>query len=134
MSVKQATKKFGVDWTTKACVAEIKQIHMRKKFVPKHRHELTPKQQERMVEAFIFLIEKRSGVIKARKVLGGNLQHDYISKDEASSSMAYTESVIMKAVIDAKERRNVATVDIPNAFCQTVITDEDAKHWIIVRL
>ena len=24
MSVKQATKKFGVDWTTKACVAEIK--------------------------------------------------------------------------------------------------------------
>ena len=40
----------------------------------------------------------------------------------------------MTAVIDAKERRDVATVDIPNAFCQTVITDEDAKHWIIVRL
>ena len=44
MPVKQATKKLGIDRTTKACVAEIKQIHMRKKFVPKHRHELTPKQ------------------------------------------------------------------------------------------
>jgi hypothetical protein len=80
MSVKQSTKKFGADWTTKSCVAVIKQIHMRKTFVPKHRHELTPKQQERMVEAFIFLTEKRSGEIKARKVLGGNVQLDYISK------------------------------------------------------
>ena len=44
MLVKQATKKFGVDWTAKSCVKEIKQIHMHKTFVPKHRHELTPKQ------------------------------------------------------------------------------------------
>ena len=87
--VKQATKKIGVDWTTKACVAEIKQILVRKTFVPKHRHELTPKQRERMVEAFIFLTEKRSGEIKARKVLGGKVQRDYISKDEASPPTAY---------------------------------------------
>ena len=40
----------------------------------------------------------------------------------------------MTAVIDAKERRDVATVDIPNAFCQKVIGDKDAKHRIIVRL
>ena len=87
-----------------------------------------------MVEAFIFLTEKRSGEIKAQKVLGGNVQRDYISKDEASSPTAYTESVIMTAVIDAKVRRDIKTVDIPNAFCQTVITDKDAKHRIIMRL
>ena len=125
MSVK-AAKNFGADRTTKACVKDIKQIHMHKTFVPKHRHELTPKQQERMVEAFIFLTEKRSGEIKARKVLGGNVQRKYFSKDEASSPTAYTESVIMTAVIDAKERRDVTTVDIPNAFCQLAITDKDA--------
>ena len=67
MLAKQATKTFGVNQTNKACVAEIKQIHMCKTFVPKHRHELTPKQQERMVEAFIFLTEKRSGEIKAER-------------------------------------------------------------------
>ena len=115
-------------------MAEINQIHMRKTFVPKHWHKLIPKQQARMVEAFIFLTEKRSGEIKAQKVLGGNVQRYYISKDEASSPTAYTESVIMTAVIDVKERRDVATVDILNAFCQTVITDEDAKYRIIVRL
>ena len=55
MLVKQATKKFGANRTNKACVAEIKQIHIRKTFVPKHWHEMTPKQRARMVEAFIFL-------------------------------------------------------------------------------
>ena len=134
MSVKQATKEFGADRTKRACEAEVKQIHMRNTFVPKHRHELTTKQKARMVESFIFLTEKRSGEIKARKVLGGNVQRDYISKDEASSPTAYTEAVILTAVIDAKEKRDVATIDIPNAFCQTVISDEDAEHRIIVRL
>ena len=117
MSVKQATKKFGADWTTKACVAEIRQIHMRKTFVPKHRHELTPKQQGRMEEAFIFLTEKRSGEIKARKLLGGNVQRNYISKDEASSPMAYTESVIMTAVIDAKEKRKKGCRNVGHTQC-----------------
>ena len=89
MSVKQVTKAFGHDRTNKACVAELKQIHMRNTFVRKHRHELTTKQKARMVESFIFLNEKRSGEIKAREVLGGNVQQDCISKEEASSPKAY---------------------------------------------
>ena len=134
MLVKQAMKKFGVDWKNNSCMAEIKQIHMRKTFVPKHWHKLTRKQQARMVEAFIFLTEKRSGEIKAQKVLGGNVQRNYIRKDEASSPTAYMESVIMTAVIDAKERRDVAKEGIPNALCQMMITDKDVKRQIIVRL
>ena len=42
--------------------------------------------------------------------------------------------MILTAIVEAKERRDVATVDIPNAFFQTVITDADAQHCIIVRL
>ena len=45
-----------------------------------------------------------------------------------------TEAVILTAIVDAKEKRDVATVDLPNAFCQTVIIDADAEHCIIVRL
>ena len=66
--------------------------------------------------------------------MGGNIQRNYISKEEASSSTAYTEAVILTAVIDAKERRDAASIHIPNVFCQTVITDKDTEHWIIVRL
>ena len=103
-------------------------------FVPMHQHELTTKQKARMVKSFIFLNKKRSGEIKTQKVLGGNVQRDYISKEEASSPTAYTKAVILTAVIDAKERRDVVTIDIPNAFCQTVISDKDAEHRVIMRL
>ena len=42
----------------------------------------------------------------------------YTPKDEASSPTVATESVLLSCVIDAKERRDVATVDIPGAFMQ----------------
>jgi hypothetical protein len=134
MSIKQSIAKLGFEPTMKSSKAEMKQIHMRDSFRPKHYRELTPKQKARMVESFIFLKEKKDGTLKARAVLGGNVQRDYITKDEASSPTAYTEAVILTAIADAKEERDVATVDLPNAFCQTVITDADAEHPIIVRL
>ena len=76
MSIKQCIKKLGVGKTTEASVAEIKQIHMRDCFKPKHYHKLTREQKAKMVESFIFLKEKKDGTLKARAVLGGNVQQD----------------------------------------------------------
>jgi hypothetical protein len=132
--MKESTKWFGKTRTKDACRKEIKQIHMKNTFVPKHWYELSKKQKAQMLEAFIFLTKKRSGEIKARKVLGGNTQRSYISKDVASSPTASTVAVMITAVIDSKEKRHVAMVDIPNAFVQTVIKDKDVEHQIIVRL
>ena len=134
MSIKKSIKKLGIEPTMKSSRAEMKQIHMRDSFKPKLYHEMTQKQKARMVESFIFLKEKKDGTLKAQTVLGGNVQPDYITKDEASLPTAYTEAVIITAIVDNKERRDVATVDIPNAICQTVITNADAEHHIIVRL
>ncbi len=134
MSIKPSIAKLGLEPTMKLSKAEMKQIHMRDSFRPKHYRELTPKQKARMVESFIFLKEKKDGTLKARAVLGGNVQRDYITKEKASLPTAYTEAVILTAIADAKEERDVATVDLPNAFCQTVITNADAQHRIIVRL
>ncbi len=133
-SMKESVKMFGEAHTEEACKKEIKQIHMRNRFVPKHCYELSDKQIGLMLEAFIFLTKKQSGEIKARKVLGGNMQHNYISKEVAKSPTVSTEAVMITAVIDAKEKREVAMVNIPNAFLQTVIKDEDAEHRVIVRL
>jgi hypothetical protein len=36
LSMKAATVKFGEAWTTKACTAKIKQIHIHNTFVPEH--------------------------------------------------------------------------------------------------
>ncbi len=55
LSMKAAEKEFGVERTKKACRLEVKQIHMRNIFVPKHWDDLTPKQRGRILGAFIFV-------------------------------------------------------------------------------
>ncbi len=42
------------------------------------------------------------------------------------------ESVILTSLIDAEEDRDSATIDVPNAFIQTVV--EDKKKRVIVRI
>ncbi len=39
---------------------------------------------------------------------------------------------MLTCVIDAVEDRDIAVVDIPNAFAQTVVSEEDAEHRVIV--
>ena len=93
-----------------------------------HWHKLTKKQNAQILESHIFVEEKRDGTIKARKVIGGNKQCDYITKEDVSSPTVTAEAVMLTCVIDAQENRDVAVVDIPNAFVQTVVTEEDAQH------
>ncbi len=40
---------------------------------------------------------------------------------------------MLTCVIEAQESRDVAVVDIPNAFVQTVVSNEDKEHCVIVR-
>ena len=55
LSMKAATVKFREARMTKASCVEIKQIHMRNMFVPKHWQDLTHKQKEQIIESFIFV-------------------------------------------------------------------------------
>ncbi len=38
-----------------------------------------------------------------------------------------TESVMLTTTIEAKEKRDVSTFDIPNAFTQTAVEEQDAQ-------
>ncbi len=42
------------------------------------------------------------------------------------------EAVMLACAIDAQENHDVAVLDIPNAIAQTVVSDQDAKHQVIV--
>jgi hypothetical protein len=81
----------------------------------------------------MFLKEKRDGKIKGRTVAGGNKQRDFISKEDASSPNVATEAVLLTCIVDAEERRDVAVIDIPNAFIQTRIEDEADMAIIRIR-
>jgi hypothetical protein len=77
----------------------MKQLHWRNSYVPKHYHTLTKKQKDQLLESHIFVEEKRDGTIKGRKVIGGNKQHDYITKEDVSSPTVTAEAVMLTCVI-----------------------------------
>ena len=51
----------------------------------------------------------------------------------AASPTASTESVILTGVVEAKEKRNVITLDTPNAFIQTYLENVDERIILILR-
>jgi hypothetical protein len=122
LSFKAAIKKGG-EVAEQAITMEMKQLHWRNSYKPMHWHELTKAQKERILESHIFAEEKRDGKIKARKVVNGNKQRDYITKEDVSSPTVSAEAVMLTCVIDAVEGRDVAIIDVPNAFVQTVVED-----------
>ena len=131
LSLKAGLREWG-DRARLAAHSEMKQLHFRETFKPKHWRELTHEQRQTVLESHMFLKEKRTGKIKGRTVAGGNKQRDYISKEDASSPTVATESVLLSCIIDAQEGRDVAVVDIPNAFIQTRIEQE--KDMAIIKI
>jgi hypothetical protein len=85
------------------------------------------------MESLIFLVEKRDGRVKARACANGSPQREYIHKDDATSPTAATEAILLTAVIDAKEGRDVMTADIPNAFVQTDLDNGEEKMVMKIR-
>jgi hypothetical protein len=124
LSLKAGLKEWGEEASTVA-QSEIKQLHFRNMFKPKHWRELSQVQRQTVLESHMFLKQKRDGNIKGRSVSGGIKQQDYISKEDASSLTVATESVFLSCIIDAEEERDVAVVDIPNAFVQTCVENKN---------
>ena len=132
LSMKKGLRSWG-NAAKKAIHKEVKQMHLRDTFKPMRFHELTDEQKAQILESHLFLTKKRvDGDIKGRLVAGGDKQRDFVTKEDSSSPTATTESVILTCIIDAEERRDVAVVDIPNAFIQTKIEKE--SEMAIIRL
>jgi hypothetical protein len=84
LSLKAGLKEWGKKGF-KAAHSEMKQLHLRKTFKPKHWRELSKAQSKTVLESHMFLKLKRDGKIKGRSIACGNKQRDYISKEYASS-------------------------------------------------
>ena len=57
----------------------------------------------------------------------------FISREDFSSLTVYTEAVILSCIIDPEEERDVAVIDIPNAFIQTRVENEKDMVYIRAR-
>ena len=64
--------------------SEMRQLHLRNTFDPRHQYDLTNKENEEFLESHMFLKLKRNVKNKGRTVEGGNIHHDFILKEDAS--------------------------------------------------
>jgi hypothetical protein len=72
----------------------------------------------------MFLNEKRDGSIKGRACADGRKQREGSTKSDTTLSTIALESVIINAIIDAFEKREVAIVDIPGAYLTVDMEEE----------
>jgi len=118
-------KKLG-EPGTKAAMKEIEQLHCRNTFEPILAKDLTHQECRNALESIIFLKAKKDGAVKGRVWADGRKQRfaDDYEKGASASPTVSIESVLITAVIDALEERDVAVVDKPNAIVQTKMDDE----------
>ena len=117
-SLQAGIKKFGqkgVDSANK----EIRQLHERNCFKPVDVKSVTSLEKKRASESLIFLTEKRDGTVKSRQCANGSIQQEWMSKENTASLTVSLPAVTLTCTIDACEGREVAIVDILNAFVQT---------------
>ncbi len=128
-SMKAALKKWGKA-ADQAITIEIKQLHWRNLYKPMHWYDLTKAQKEHILESHIFIEKIQDGKIKARKVVSGNKQQEYITKEDVTFPTVWAEAVMLTCVINALKDQDIAIIDIPNSFVQNVAKDEE--HHVIV--
>jgi hypothetical protein len=121
----------------KAALKELGQLHdCECWWRPMDVNKLSPQARHKATRSLMFLTEKRDGSLKGRAVANGSTQRDWISKeDQAASPTATLESILMTCVIDVIECCEVAIVDLPNAFIQTMNEKlHDSHEWDIMKI
>ena len=94
---------------------------MRDTFRPINPKTLSKNEYDKVLELHLFLKQKQDQSIKGRMVAGGNTQRGNVNKTDATSPTAALKSVLLTSTIDTKDGRDMAIIDISNAFVTTRI-------------
>ena len=86
------------------------------------------------MENLIILVKKRDGRVKACTCKNGSTQREYTDREEAASPIVMKEAVLITGVIEAKQRQDVMTANIPNAFVQTDVGKRSIGEQIIMKI
>jgi hypothetical protein len=127
-NLRQGIEKFGTKGKD-AVLEELQQLYDQDVMEPIDKNELSPEERKGALCYLMFLKEKRCGKIKGRGCADGRPQRDYMSKEDTSSPTVATEALMLTCIIDAIEKQDVTTCDIPGAFMQL-----DMKGKVIMKL
>ena len=73
-----------------------------------------------------------SKMSKSRPV-GGNKQQDCITKEDVSSPMVLAKAVMLACVFNALDDQDIAIINIPSAFVQTIIKNKEPHVIVCIR-
>ena len=131
-SLNKGLQKFGEKGRL-AALKEMKQLHDHRVWEPIRFDEMTKRERKQAMESLVFLTEKRDKTIKAQTCANGSRQRPYTPKEEAASLTAATEAILITGVIDAKQKQDIMTLDVPNAFVQTDVQLNGEKIVMKIR-
>ena len=82
----------------------------------------------------MLLTRKRSGKTKGRLAYNGKKTRDWISREDKSSPTVHTEALFLTVVVDAHQKRDIMSLDIPNAYIQTQLPDKKRGERVVMKI
>ena len=123
LSTKVGLKKHGRK-AEDASMAEFSQLEDLEVYEPLNQSKLTRAQKKAALHAINFVKEKRCGRLKGRTVANGRPQRGLYDKNETASPTVATDALVVSSIIvDAFERRDVATAGIAGAYLKANMKD-----------
>lgn len=101
-----------------ASKAELNQTNQKVCLVPELVKNLSEVENRRVMRDLIILTQKRDGIKKGRLAYNGKPTRTCISREESSSRTTNQVGIFLTSTIDAYERRDIMSVDIPNTYIQ----------------
>lgn len=122
MSAHKGIKKHGQS-ALDALKKEFLQFKALNVLEPLDAFTLTEEQKSESLRALSVIKEKRDGSLKGRTCADGSKQHGKYTHAETGSPTISNDALFISIMIDAFERRDVATADIAGAYLHALMKD-----------
>jgi hypothetical protein len=106
-----------------AIFKEFAQLDDKDVFEPVDATTLNRAQKRAALRAVNLIKEKRSGELKGRSCADGSSQRNLYTKEETASPTISTDALMLTLMVDAYEKRDVATADVVGAYLHASMPD-----------
>ena len=122
MSFREGLRPYG-QLAEAALMKEYSQFHDLHVFEAINASLLTPAQRKAALRAINLITEKRNGDLKGRTCADGRPQRSLYDPHDTASPTIATDALMLSFLIDAYERRDVATTDVAGAYLKAFMKD-----------
>jgi len=128
MTATAGIKKHG-QAAVDALLQKFCQLDSKNVFEPLDASTLTSSQKRESLRDVNLIKEKRSGKLKGCTCADGRSQRSKYTKEETTSPTVSMDALMISLMIDAKERRDVATADVEGAYLHA-----DMEEFVLLKL